>query len=231
MDTRDAIWQNKPDRFARVRIQAKSAREHGEPLCAHSIMLSFYITVLGGKPVEGHHPTKFGLLAMWHAFWLSRHWEKLNYNQLDVLVQFLLKLRSKWPLLWQMWPIDVELIVLAERELNLVLADKNSKPHQVALSFMTIAESAYTGRHSPGLTLEYLHKALWLQSAVCDEHDQPQGLRQLVRILRKAGELYGLLGFVESQESYLRQALSLAIETDSQDQVEKIRELLRKMDS
>lgn len=232
MTLQNAMWRNEANRMAKARDHARMAKNRGEHASAHSIMLSAYITALGGKPVERHHPVKFFLLALWHALCMSRQLEKLNHNQLDVWIQFMLKIRSKLPVFKSI--LNKVLVEGAAREVG--LATTEGKPHQQALAFMTYAEVVYEVEADHGLAEVNIRFAIKLEELIRAESDQPQGLRQFVRILRKAGELYGRDEmssggyYTQKAQGYLNRALELAKgEADAQDQVPKIHVSLRKI--
>lgn len=241
----NAMWENQADRMTKAKNHARIARNRKDYTSAHSIMLSAYITALGGVPAERHHPVKFFVLALWHAFCMFRHRHELNHNQLDVLVQFLLKLRSRLPFVtsgrpfsWYRWhsPLDRQLIRLAGWEVAKAQTAKmrgQAKPHQVALAFMTCAEVRYAaefvfdGREN---IVELDIRAALAMEAEIRAEEQPMGLRQFVRILRKAGELHlkpemrraNTTSFAQAQ-LYLQRALDLARgEANAPDQVPKI---------
>lgn len=238
------MWRNEPDRIKFARIEARKTHATGNYVSAHSIMLSAYITALGGKPVEGRHTVKFFLLALWHAICMFRYRSELNHNQLDVLVQFLLKLRAKLPLVRKTFEpgkkrrfawnrqIDGILFDLARREVE--LAKVHGKPHQLALAYMTWAEADCAATDNTEAVIEYVRLALDLEQQIRAE-EQSMGLRQFVRILRKAGELFGNPELSHNRhcrvfsQIYLKQALKLAQgEADCPDQVPKIQAAIRK---
>lgn len=230
MTLQNSMWRNEADRMVKAKNHARMAKNRGEHTSAHSIMLSAYITALGGKPVERHHPVKFFFLALWHALCMSRQLENLNHNQLDVWLQFMLKFRSRLPVFKSI--LNKVLIEGAAREIG--LATTQGKPHQQALAFMTCAEVNHA--INPAcyeMTLANIRFALDLDDQIRAEPDQPQGLRQFVRILRKAGELYlrseicGGDPHKAQAQVYLRRALDLARgEADAPDQVPKILSLM-----
>lgn len=223
----NAMWRNEPDRVVKAKDQARMARNRGEYLSAHSIMLSAYITALSGNPAEGRHPVKFFVLALWHAFCMNRRSNELSYNHLDVLIQFLIALRKKLPL----FPFRPNLLKLAQLEIELVTAAKNSKPHQIALAYMTMAEveCIVYGRATSDLIIG-VNRALGLSTAISLEDDQPQGLRQLVRIYRKAGELSVTTGDTQGGKRLLNKALDLARgKANTPDQVDKILAIITKL--
>ena len=78
-----------------------------------------------------------------------------------------------------------------------------------------------------------ISRALDLEADIRAEENKLQGLRQLVRLLRKAGELYlkdemSSGGYMTSPaKKYLNRAMELALgEADTPDQVAKIRRIL-----
>jgi len=229
-DAVDAMWQNKPDRLARARNDAFVQRMYGNKMSAHSIMLSAYITALGGKPVERHHPVKFFLLALWHALCMSRQIKSLNHNQLDVWLQFILKLRSKLPVFKSV--LNKTLMNAALEEVK--GASINGEPHQIALAYLTYAEVVLVTGFLPGETqmVAYgkIRDAVTLEQLIREEPNQPLALRQFVRVLRKAGELYMRPDMKSAHytgptqaKMYLERALELAKgEADCPDQIPKI---------
>lgn len=233
--TVDAMWLNKPDRIASARHQACNVRAEGNSASAHSIMLSAYITALSGKPAEGRHPVKFFLLALWHALCMSRQIKELNHNQLDVWLQFMLKLRSKLPVFKS--SLNKMLIEAAAREVG--EASVYGKPHQIALAYLTYSEVALAIKFMPNentanLVEVKIRRAVDLEQLIREEPDQPMGLRQFVRILRKAGELHMRPEMRENNHTsmaqaqlYLQRALDLARgEANAPDQVAKIMPLI-----
>ncbi len=226
----EAMWKNQSNRLQLARNQAMVARKLGDYASAHSGMLSAYITILGGNPVEGRHPVKFFLLALWHAFCMSWRLEKLNHNQLDVWISFILKLRAKMPAFKSV--LNKTLIDAAVREVR--GANTNGKHHQLGLALLTYAEvllaTVYWGDETPTIVKNKIRVALDLEPLIREESEQPQGLQQLVRILRKAGELYIALGEPLQGKAYLNYALVLAQgEADAPDQVPKIKAILAKI--
>lgn len=233
-DSVNAMWQNEQGRMAKAKNQARMARNRGEYASAHSIMLSAYITALGGKPVERHHPVKFFLLALWHALCMSRQMKKLNHNQLDVWLSFMLKLRSKIPVFKSV--LNKTLMTAALEEVK--GASINGKPHQLALAYLTYAEVVLVTGFMPGETntVAYgkIRDAVTLEQLIREEPAQPQGLRQFVRVLRKAGELYMRPEMRSAHYTatgqaaiYLQRAIDLAKgEADCPDQIPKITALL-----
>ncbi len=233
-DAVNAMWQNEQGRMAKAQKQARIALNMGNYMSAHSIMLSAYITALGGKPVERHHPVKFFLLALWHAFCMSRHLRKLNHNQLDVWLQFTLKFRTKLPVFKSALNKVLRDAALTE----IKSASVNGEPHQIALAYMTYAEVVYATNFLPKENLAIVESkiraAVDLEALIREETNQLQGLRQFVRVLRKAGELHmkpemrhaNYTSMAQAQ-LYLQRALDLARgEADAPDQVAKILPLI-----
>lgn len=207
MTLENSMWRGEPGRLAKARESAREAKKNGEKMSAHSIMLSAYISV--GKAFPYIFP------ALWHAIWLSRGWQELNHSQLDVLIQFWLKTR--------LLPLNL-LFKMARRASS--LANQRGKPHQKALAYITWVEVKIAMKD---FDINYMIKdALLLGKEIRLEPDQPQGLRQFVRILRKSGEIYNKLGNSHDGQALLRGALELAEgEADAPDQVAKIQVLLK----
>lgn len=233
-DAVEATWKNEQGRMAKAKNQARMARKRGDYPSAHSTMLSEYITALSGKPVEGHHPVKFFLLALYHALCMLYWLEKLNHNQLDVWLSFMLKLHSRLPVFKSV--LNKTLMTAAVREIN--CAKLYGKPHQLALADLTYAEVVLVTGFMPGETYSIvygkIYDAFLLEDLIREEPKQPQGLRQFVRILRKAAEISmsdEMCRFNPNSKHqaqvYLRRALELAFgEADAPDQVPKIQALI-----
>lgn len=229
-DVVNATWKNQKGRLELAKKQAAEARGRGDYASAHSGMLSEYITALSGDPAEGRHPVKFFLLALWHAFCMSWRLEKLNHNQLDVWLSFTLKLRAKMPAFKSV--LNKTLLGAITREMELTAMF--GKPHQLALANMTFAEVARVTNFLPNenaaIVKRSIATAVGLEQQIREETDQPQGLRQLVRVLRKAGELYIALGDPRQGKAYLNYALVLALgEANAPDQIPKIKAILAKI--
>ena len=223
------MWQNQANRLELAKNEAGVARKRGDYASAHSTLLSAYITILGGDPAEGRS-VKFFLLALWHAFCMSWRLEKLNHNQLDVWLSFMLKLRSKLPVFKSV--LNKTLLSAATQEVK--SATNNGKPHQLVLARLTYAEvilvTVFWGDETIPIVKNKIRVALDLEPLIREETDQPQGLRQLVRVIRKAGELYITLGDTRQGRAYLNYALALAEgEADAPDQVPKIKAILTKI--
>ena len=235
MTLQDSMWNAKTDRLTKARSEAREARNSNENVSAHSIMLSAYITIMAG----GQSAVKslyYTLLALWHTFVLLRNWRKLSHNQLDVLIQFCLKFRSRLPFVksaqilrvryWYPQP-DRFLLHIAKREVELA-DEKNAKPHQRALAYMTYAETTYAVNYRRSVIEDYIEKALALEEEISKEENRLFGLRQFVRVLRKAGELSKQMTYTTKGNLYLEQALQLAQgEADTADQAKRIQSLLQ----
>jgi hypothetical protein len=234
-DTINAMWKKEPGRLKKARVDAKQVKKDGDILSAHSIMLSAYITIAGSKEWKRWlHP----IFVLWHGLYMRIKWESLNHNQLDVLIQFFLKLRQGLSKPSNKLCSDHWLVQAAKKEV-LVVENLNSrslsqiKPHQIALAYITFAEVL----NSVGDTFNprfYVEKALRLEDSIQAEFDQPQGLRQLVRIFKKSAELYMKIGkeaHLQEAENLLIKALILAKnKADCADQVPKIEKLLANFD-
>lgn len=114
-------------------------------------------------------------------------------------------------------------------------ASINGKPHQLALAYLTYAEVVLVTGFMPGETqmVAYgkIRDAVTLEDLIREEPDQPQGLRQFVRVLRKAGELYRRMpSWYDQAQIHLQRALELAKgEADCLDQVPKIEAILSRL--
>jgi len=219
------MWRGSLGRIQRARLDARKAGDKGDFISAHSVMLSAYISA------QHEHPIWYALLTLWHGAILYRQWLRLNHNQLDVLVQFLLKVRTKTGL--DLWPI--RLISMATREAQLARRaqeSKEAKPHQMALACMTLAEVYCAVDFNYKNIILCIDQALGFESKIKREKDQPQGLRQLVRILRKVGELYihPRMRDLNKARFYLRRARALAEgEAKTPDQAGKILAILQEI--
>lgn len=232
MTLQESMWNAKEDRLAKAHLEADKA---ADITSAHSIMLSAYLTVLAEGPstLKKLHYT---ICAIWRAVYLIRDWERLNHNQLDVLIQFCLALRSKIPFVrsgqrledkWFPWFHEL-LLRLANRELTLAY---EAKPHQRALAYLTFAETTYAVNFNKNGIEAYIAQALNFEEKIKEEEDRLLALRQLVRIKRKTAELclkkemYG--SKPEVVRPLLNEALALAEgEADTADQAKRIRALL-----
>lgn len=222
----DAMWRGESDRLQKARAAAREKRKAGYRLTARSIMLSAYITLLSGRLTRVEQ-VKYFCAGLWNALLLLRQWQRLNHNQLDVLLQFLLKVH---PRLWSRnRNINQDYLMLLAQHAIKRAKIAPGKPHQLALAYMTAAQVTYVVNPHDSSIKNHIEMALALESAIRREADQPQGLRQLVRIYRKAGELYGSQKLQEFGKAchYLSEAYDLAQgEADAADQIQKIRAIL-----
>jgi len=242
MTLAEMMWKNQPGRLQRARAQARMARKQGNLVSAHSIMLSAYYTILGGQPVEGYHPVRYGIPAMWHAWCLFLSRNKMSHTQLDVWFQFMLRLRAKLGfksgrILFVRWYPQLDLLLLdgADREINLAIQAK-AKPHQLALAYLTLAEVRYTVDFCKTSVVTAIDNALALKTAIEKEGgDDEDAVRyaklQLIRIYKKIGELYSRPALRDVLKSvfYLTKAIELARELDAEDQILKITPILERI--
>jgi hypothetical protein len=222
------MWKGEPGRLQKARVQGWQKQIEGKPVSAHSIMLSAYISIAGSKE---YNPILHPILMLWHAFWLRIQWQELDHNELDILVQFLLKVRR----VSHFWP-SKRLAKMSARERY--LAQRwGTKPNQIALASVTHAEVICAVDFVGSTILACIDEALALEDQIRSEPDQPQGLRQLVRIFRKIGELYFELYKINHDPTeyshavyYADKALGLARgEADCADQIPKIEAVLNRM--
>ncbi len=233
MTLTESTWKGEPDAFQKARISSKQFRREGKRTSARTTMLTAYISRAGSKPrlrdIVG---------AMWHGFFLLLSWKKLSHNELDVLLAFLLKSRERFRPSEETQPafvvrllqkIDKFLLVLASREVELALNGKG-KPHQRALAYKTLAE-VKTALGEFTEAEELLETALLLENEIRAEPDQPQGLRQLVRIFRWAGEFYSVPAHLNRYKAHdhLHEAWNLAREAGATAQLDKIHLALEKI--
>jgi hypothetical protein len=230
----ESMWTGSPFRLQNARSEAWVAKINDEPLSAHSIMLSAYISIRGSKDYNRLLHPIFGL---WHALWMLVMWKELDHNQLDVLIQFLLKCRASAPWFFghrkarrqEPTESNCELLAMAARELQYARDSLQGKPHQIALAYITLAEVFDSVGGSEGLIGLNVDQALGLEKQIRTEKDQLQALRQLVRIKRKAGELC----FKSDSQLGIRllnESLMLARgEADCADQVSKIKVVLNRI--
>lgn len=231
IDVVKAMWSGHPDRLKLARREAWLLKTAGKPLEAHSTMLSAYLSVRGGGQYGKVATAWHDALMTWHAYRLTRNktWKSLNHNQLDVLISFWINILE-----WTreaVWFIDVLLNDLASRELQLVHdRDNQAKPHQIALAHIRKAEVCLKLRHPwfKNDAIQHVYIAEGKEAAIRNEEGQPQGLLQLVRILRKAGEIYGKVGSSDYKILSLSRALEIAESLGDQalDQKLKIQILL-----
>jgi hypothetical protein len=146
----------------------------------------------------------FGLVALWHVVCLELNWSDLNHNQIDILLQFWIRVEK----VGLPTPSNNHLMELARREV--AVASDNAIPHQLALAHLTRAEVQFAIAGSPTLVETDLERALNLESQIRNEDERELALSQLIRILRKAGELYWeMKGDKEVSRTLLLRALQL----------------------
>lgn len=230
-DLQDAMWNRKKSALSLARANARLARVEERYSDLHSGMLSAYHTILTGK-VNRLAKVYYGLLAYWHASRLIEHEKELNHNQLDILVSFLMGVRTKLPArlksLWQKYFMsDDRLERLAYKGYFLASESKVAAPHQVALANLTYAYVLSLLQTNYDKILFFVDRALSFENLIKKETNIKYALRQLVRILRNAGKLYYIAGEKETGLTCLNRALALAKgEADTSDQVAKIQSVL-----
>lgn len=230
--TTEAMWKGDPDRVQRARNKARSAGNRGDFSSEHSQMLSAYISAWA------EHPVWYGIMSIWHASIMLWCWKKLSHNQLDVLIQFLLKTRSGIRLIRRgrlrtvtnlRQPRSLLLLRLANREMGLVEGNE-VKPHQKALAIMTYTEVMHAvGGFWRNDIVNCIGSAMELEKEIRQEADRKQALAQFSRVLRKAGEIYmspEMKNFGTAR-LYLKRAEVMAEKVGANDQVWKIRALLK----
>ncbi len=226
MDLKEMMWQGAPNALSAARGEALELKKSGRVSSAHSLMLSAYLSVAASVP--SWKKVFYFFCALRHALMLKERSIGLTHNQLDVLVQFFIKLHERSKILFRLCGVSENLMfTLADLGLARAKTSLSSKPHQVALAYMTCAEvyKRFEPLHSfhnkpPWFT--FSNTALRMEKEIFKEEPRLQALRQWVRILRKAGELYSRKDPVQAYE-YIKKALVLAKgEANTQDQVQKI---------
>ena len=168
---------------------------------------------------------------------LTLYWRHLDHNELDILLSAHVRLRRavcfrkrprryhKAPALRTRRGWSALMERMAEREVHLACEAENSKPHQRALAYLTLARVRLAlGTYDPDL----IKSALGLAASIRNEHNQPLGLRQLVRVLRISAELEIAAhydGYKDNACRLLLQALNLA--QGAADSPRQAREVLR----
>lgn len=219
----DRIWAGDMDAFRGVRLNAKAMMSY-DPLGAHALLLSTYISFFGKQSFFGK--IKYLVFMLHHALILLRHRTRLDHKQLDILINFLIKIQGV-----TFFPGVI--VALLSRLTTIIEANPEVKPHQKALAYVLEAEVIYaryfvTTFSGANWIQKTLKAALDLESAIQKEEDRLFALRQLVRVYRKTGELCCKMGDSILGMRYLNQALVLAEgEANTQDQAEKIRALLK----
>lgn len=237
---RDAAWGD--DAFAAVRVARFRAAYRVKPetaLGAHSTLLSTYIGSISQIKDGYGFMTRFEVLrqlidwtlrADYHANALMQQEKDLDHDQLDVLSSWLVATAGRLP-----WRYASTARYFASRSIeqaSIAFDAGAAKPHQLALACVTYARALMLGnkRHPGPACLnevrDAIEKALSLEEQIRAEDDRLQALRQLVRVLKGAGELYNQLHNRKGQR-LLRRALTLAEgEADTKSQAIAIRRLL-----
>lgn len=232
MNLSEMIWQGTDDGvLARARAEARELKAVGLTLPAHSLMLSTYISV--GGSASALKKAVYFFCAMWHVLALYRYAERLDYNQLDVLLGFYIGLFKRSALLFFLAgpPKQVMLSLAQLQQRKMIDAIATIKPHQIALGNMTSAEVCrwfvpHTDVFDHQKWMTYLGHSLGMERKVFEEEPRIYALRQWVRILRRAGEVHAEVNPRRAYQLFER-ALKLAQgEADAPDQVKKIAPLL-----
>jgi hypothetical protein len=229
----DAAWGDKPHEAVKeARKRAKEIRRFGNTIDADTVLLSTYIGSLNQVRVHRlRHLLVWGLLAEYHALCLRLKEWQLDIDQLDVLSVWFIRTAPYVP---------GRYIVAHHFAAHAVLGaeaafgkGRGILPHQLALAHVTYARAAMLLHrkfphdfHDDEVRL-HIKQALELERRIRHERDQLHGLRQLVRILKGAGQLMLDLGCYEDSYALLKQALSLAEgEADTESQARIIRDLI-----
>lgn len=225
----DKVWAGDIDAFRGVRLNAKAMMSY-DPLGAHALLLSTYISFFGKQSFFGK--IKYLVFMLHHALILLRHRTRLDHKQLDILINFLIKIQGV-----TFFPGVI--VALLSRLTTIIEANPEVKPHQKALAYVLEAEVAYVQyfaanpaspkrRAFEHQMRKSLSAALDLEQDIQQETDRLLALRQLVRIYKKTGEICYKIGDSILGAKYLNQALVLAEgEANTQDQAEKIRALIK----
>jgi len=207
-DLKAKIWEGDTDaiRLTKNKVNAE--------------MLSLYMSFF-------HKQTSLGkvwytVVMSWYAVLLFINKDKLNNLEIDVLLNFLLRV----PII----PKHTNSFVkLAQREMS--IAVNRPYAHEKALGLITLAQTlASNNRNKYKFGIyQNIDTALKLEPEIRAENTI-QSLRQLVRIFKSAGILFGKLGYCTEESMFLRRALSLAEgEANSPNEVEKISVLIAKL--
>lgn len=216
MSIQESMWRGLPDRLALARDKAHAAHRDGKWLSAHSIMLSAYISV-GVEKLRRMERLKM----QWHFLVLYVFRNQLSHNQLNIMMEIMIELHRRYG-----W-FKKGVTETSWRQIR--LAEERGAPHELALAYVQNAAVASLRGDGERVVKEKVQRALMLEPEIRAEEDQPQGLRQFVRVLRKAGEI--LLKY-DGETMYialehLRRARELAMgEADAPDQIEKIRRII-----
>ncbi len=228
MNLTDAIWKGDPKALVEAKKKEQELMETGGFIGAHSLMLSTYISLFPSQ--SGVRKVTFFFEAWKHARVMKRMGPHLSHNQLDVLLSFYLSVGKK--LVELHIPVGrlrsnswySSLRQLALQEVELAHASSDVKPHQLALAKITHfeVEKVFSGGYFlKEHVVQFVGEVLLLKERILSEPEQPQGKRQLARILRKLAEV--LFPYTPARAvKILEDALVLAGESGAQDQIKKI---------
>ncbi|MEZ4104629.1 MAG: hypothetical protein R3B60_05090 [Candidatus Paceibacterota bacterium] len=223
-DLTEKIWQGDKNAIKETRKKAKRLREKSLFLDAHAVMLSAYISFFKQQNII----TKcFWLTSMsYHAFVIYKYHDKLNYSQINVLISFLLKLKLGRNLFF-----PKQTNILADKSLYLTENSKTALPSEKALILSTKAlVILVTKSGTTDKVKELIHEAIGYEALILTYENSLQGYRQFVRVLRKVGEMYGLMNDTNNQIKYLKKARDLALgNAQTTDQANKIQSLLTEL--
>jgi hypothetical protein len=230
----DAWGGNAFQAVSEARFDAITLKDAGKYPESHTLLLSTYIGGLnnirsGAQPLRGSRRLvtlmDWTLRAEYHAISL-RQYDDLDYNQLDVLSTWLVKTAEFFPLRKR------SAISYAQRGLRAIVPS-DAKPHQRALAWVTFARAASVNSMSnidPRVVTNAIRSALRYELAIRNESDQPQSLRQFVRVLKNVGDIEMRIGDLVHAQEHLQAALDLAEgEADTKSQAEAIRQLLNNL--
>jgi hypothetical protein len=238
-DTREPAWQGDLAHLYMERRKAREQQRLGLTLPAASMRLSAYITAIGNvrSGAIGFRGLRragalawWGLLAERNAQQLKEGLEELTANQLNVLAAWLIKTA-------QLVPFRYETAAsVAERGLQAVKHDPDALPHQQALAHIAYAQALAIGLQSSDYAertrvMEQVKRALSFEKDIRAEPDQPQGLRQFVRVLKAAGELKVQFGKKDDALAYFMRASALAEgEARTESQAAQLRVLIQSLE-
>lgn len=219
-EVNEKIWQGDISVLPEIREASKKCLLTNPPR-SHSMMLSAYISFFNKQNLLTRC---WWLFLMWHhAVFLYLYKDKLSHTEINVLISFLLKFKKFIP--------SEKLLDLSISAVSKVRASANTPAHEEALTCITHAQVLALDPKNKSSVLKAINDTINLEHYIRQEKDQPQALRQLVRIFRKVGEVYGAIGDEEKQMSFLASALKLALrEADTIDQAEKIQTIFTKLD-
>ena len=220
MSCQHSRWTVGPGKLRRARQHAHKLKGEKKSTEAHVTMLIEYVT----------ERKLFGML--WHAFHLYGRRDSLTHGQLNVFLSALLYIYPHLSFFKQMRAgVHREVHRLAAKALALT-EQLRTKPHQIALARMMCAQVSYALDHNPQTAKLHMDIALSLEDKVRMEEPRVEALRQLVRIVRKAGELacQDKTRFLGDGATLLDKAFRLAIgEAQTPDQADKIYEFRERL--